>query len=135
MKRIIRHIIGYSLLLVRPALLQAQVLAKASVDRDKILIGEPIVLTLDVHVPLGQSVTWFLLDSIPHFEFLDKGKADTTESIDGKQIQQVLKITSFDSGHWQIPPMVLKVDDKVYTTDSLPVDVAFAPFNAAEDYH
>lgn len=135
MNIILRHIIVYSLFLASPAILNAQVLARASADRDKILIGEPIVLTLEAHVPLGQTITWFILDSIPHFEYLDKGRVDTTEGIDGKQIQQVLKITSFDSGHWQIPALALKVDNKIYSTDTVGIDVNYSPFNPVEDYH
>jgi hypothetical protein len=134
MKRIICHIICFGMVLVMPVLLQAQVLAKASVDRDKILIGEPIILTLDVHIPLGQSVIWFALDTIPHFEFLDRGSVDTSDGIDGKQIQQVIRITSFDSGHWQIPSLLLKVDDKTYATDTIPVDISYTPYNQADDY-
>jgi BatD DUF11 like domain len=134
MKRIIQHIIGYGLLILSPAWLQAQVLAKASVDRDNILIGEPITLTLDVRVPLGLSVDWFRLDTIPHFEFLTKGNVDTVDGIDGKKIQQVLTITSFDSGYWQIPAFTIQIDNKTYYTDTLGVTVSFAAFNHDEDY-
>lgn len=135
MKRIIQHIIGFGWLLLTPFILQAQVLAKASVDRDKILIGETITLTLDVRVPLGQSITWFNLDTIPHFEFLDRGKADTVDGIDGKKIQQTLKLTSFDSGYWQIPPLLLNVENRLYATDSISIAVEYAAFNPEEDYH
>lgn len=135
MKRVVQHIIGFGWLLLTPFILQSQVLAKASVDRDKILIGEPITLTLDVRAPLGLTITWFQLDTIPHFEFIQKGNADTVDGIDGKKIQQVITITSFDSGHWEIPGFSITVDNKVYTTDTLGIDVAFAPFNAEEDYH
>src|SRR3954471_15753169 len=89
--------------LLGPVYMQAQVLAKAAVDRDQILIGEPIKLTLEVHIPLGQSLNWFNLDNIPHFEIIDGGKADTSDNIDGKEYHQVLTITSFDSGTVVIP--------------------------------
>ena len=133
MRCITRHIIG-CILLLTPVWAQAQVLAKASVDRDKILIGEPIVLTLDVRTPLGQDISWFDLDSIPHFDFIDKGKADTVDGIDGKKMQQVLTITSFDSGSQVIPPLAIKVDNRTYFTDSINIEVAYMPFDPAEDY-
>jgi hypothetical protein len=114
--------------------MRGQVLVKASVDDDQILIGEPIKLTLEAHIPLGQSLTWFNLDTIPHFAFIDKGKADTTDNIDGKQLVQVLTITSFDSGYVVIPPMTIKVGNKSYATDSIPIQVSYAPLDISKDY-
>jgi hypothetical protein len=122
-------------LLISPALVNAQVLAKASLDRDSILIGESLKLSLDVRAPLGQDITWFSLDTIPHFEFIEKAKADTSDNIDGKAIQQVLTITSFDSGNWVIPPLPITIGNRTYYTDSIPIKVGWASFNPAEDYH
>lgn len=134
MKNCIHHIIYFGCLLLVPAFMHAQVLAKASVDRDRILIGEPIKLTLEVHVPLGQPLTWFNLDTIPHFEFIDKGHADTADNIDGKQMVQVLTITSYDSGQVVIPGMTVKVGNKSYQTDSIPIDVSYTPDDLTKDY-
>ena len=134
MKRRICHIILFGGLLASPFLLQAQVLVKASVDRDQILIGEPIKLTLEVHSPLGQGLSWFKLDSLPSFEFIDKGKVEASDGIDGKQSQQVLTITSFDSGQVIIPALQVKVGDKVYATDSIPVEVGYTPADLSKDY-
>jgi hypothetical protein len=122
-------------LLISPALVNAQVLAKASLDRDSILIGEPLKLSIDVRAPLGLDIRWFNLDTIPHFEFLEKAKPDTVDNIDGKAITQVLTITSFDSGNWVIPPLVVTINNRNYFTDSIPIKVAWAAFNPAEDYH
>src|SRR5262245_11268414 len=117
MKNRILYIILVGCLLAGPVSMQGQVLAKASVDRDQILIGEPIKLTFEVHIPLGQSLKWFNLDTIPHFDIIDKGKADTADNIDGKQYHQVLTVTSFDSGTVVIPPMTINVAGKTYATD------------------
>src|SRR3981081_400736 len=97
----------------------SQVLAKATVDKNKILIGEHIQLTLDVRVPLGEEVKWFTLDTIPHFDFIQKGKIDTVETVDGKKYQQTLILTSFDSGSWQIPALALQAGKKTHYTDTL----------------
>src|SRR6266699_6963235 len=115
MKRKFLYSAWYCLLLVIPVLSREQVLAKASVDRDSIRIGEPIKLTLDVRYPLGADFSWFKLDTIPHFEFLNKGKADTSSDMNGKEIVQVLIITSFDSGRFQIPALVLTSDNKKFS--------------------
>ncbi|THU37290.1 hypothetical protein FAM09_20305 [Niastella caeni] len=134
MKNQILYIILISCLLASPVWMHGQVLAKASVDRDQILIGEPIKLTFEVRIPLGKSFTWFNLDTIPRFEIIEKGKTDTTDNIDGKQFHQELTITSFDSGMVAIPPMTLKVGDKLYATDSIPIEVSYAQLDISKDY-
>ena len=98
------------------------------------MIGEPITLTLEAYIPLGQQIKWFPLDTIPHFEFLTKPTPDTTESIEGKKITHVMTITSFDSGQWEIPQLELKVLKQSYYTDTLMVDVGFTPFDREADY-
>jgi hypothetical protein len=118
-----------------PVLADAQVLVKASLDRDSILIGEPLKLSLDVRAPLGQEIKWFPLDTILHFEFIEKGKPDTIDNIDGKAIQQVLTITSFDSGNWVIAPLPITINNRTYFTDSIPIKVTWAEFNPEEEYH
>src|SRR5215831_8681803 len=135
MRLIIQYSTWFCWLLAMPVLIEAQVLAKASIDRDHILIGEPVKLSLDVRLPLGEEVKWFLLDSIPHFEFLDKGNLDTSEDVDGKKMSQVLTITSFDSGHWQLPAFVLMAGNKKYSTDTIGIDVSYSAFKPEEDYH
>ena len=111
-----------------------QVAIRSSVDRNNILIGEPITVTLDAYFPLGVNINWRLPDSIPHFDYLERGKPDTVESIDGKKISQVLTITSFDSGKWELPPFLISVNNQPYYSDSLMIDVAFASFDPAADY-
>lgn len=134
MNRLTRYI-TWICLLISPALVNAQVLTKASLDRDSILIGEPLKLSLDVRAPLGQDITWFALDTIPHFEFVEKGKPDTSDNIDGKAIQQTITITSFDSGNWVIPPLPITINGRTYFTDSIPIKVTWAAFNPTEEYH
>ena len=72
------------------------------------------------------------LDSLPHFEFLDQQKIDTSNTGSGTVLSQVIKITSFDSGHWVIPSLVLGEN---IVTDSIPIDVGFSPFNPEQPYH
>jgi hypothetical protein len=134
MKNHILYIILIGCLLASPVYMNGQVVARASIDRDQILIGEPIKLTFEVRIPMGETLTWFNLDSIPRFEIIDKGKADTADNIDGKQYHQELIITSFDSGMVIIPPMIIKVGTKTYATDSIPVEVSYAPLDVSKDY-
>ncbi|MFT4093480.1 MAG: hypothetical protein QM640_07555, partial [Niabella sp.] len=45
---------------------------KAYTDKNRILIGEPLLLTLEVKALHKIKVPSFSIDSIPHFEFLNK---------------------------------------------------------------
>ncbi len=132
--KVLKHIIFFfaGLLLLNATM--GQVSVKASVDRDKILIGEPIKLTLQAYTPLGENITWFKLDSIPGFDFIEKGKLDTVENVDNKRLEQQLVITSFDSGTVILPPLEIAVGDRTYFTDSLAIDVAYINFDPAEEY-
>ncbi|HUR09918.1 MAG TPA: BatD family protein [Flavitalea sp.] len=111
-----------------------QVALRASVDRNRILIGEPIRITIDAYFPLGVPVNWKTPDTIPHFEYLEMGRSDTVESIDGKKITQEFSITSFDSGKWELPSFRLMVNNKAYYSDTLMIDVGFTPFDRNADY-
>ena len=77
---------------------------------------------------------FFTIDSIPHFEILERKKIDTVDDREGIKLSQNLTLTSFDSGHWAIPSFELPADKPMYT-DSIPVDVGFSPFDPNQDYH
>ena len=111
---------------------QNKTTVKATVDRNKIFIGEPIQLTLEADIPENEPIRFFTIDTLPHFEFLEKRKIDTINTSDGTVLTQIIRITSFDSGHWVIPSLVLREN---ITTDTLPVDVGYSEFNREQDYH
>ncbi|MEP7373481.1 MAG: LPXTG cell wall anchor domain-containing protein [Chitinophagaceae bacterium] len=111
---------------------QSKTTVKATVDRSQILIGEPIKLRLEVDVPENEAIRFFQIDSLPHFEFLANPKIDTSNTGSGTVLSQVIPITSFDSGHWVIPSLVL--GDSI-ATDSIPVDVGYSAFNPDQPYH
>lgn len=108
---------------------------KASVNKNKILIGEPILLQLEAVLPMETNAKWFPVDSIPHFEFIEQAKIDTAKNRDVKSFKQILTITSFDSGRWIIPALALDVGGRYYLTDSLTVSVAFSNFDPSQEYH
>jgi hypothetical protein len=111
---------------------QEKTTVKASVDKNKILIGEQLVLTLEANIPQNEPIRFFYIDTIPHFEFIAKPPIDTTNTSDGTILRQAIRITSFDSGHWVIPAFVLGEQG---VTDSIPIDVVFSDFNPEQDYH
>ncbi len=111
---------------------QSKTTVKATIDRSQILIGEPIRLTLEADIPEHEAIRFFQYDSIPHFEFLNREKIDTSNTGSGTVLTQIVRITSFDSGHWVIP--AFRFGENI-VTDTLPVDVVFSPFNPEQPYH
>lgn len=134
MKRGGKHINILIYFLLLSALTQAQVSVRSNIDRDNILIGEPISLTVEAYMPLGSNVIWIGSDTIPHFAIMTRGYIDTSQSIDGKKMSQSFTITSFDSGQQYIPPFEMSIDGQQYYTDSIPIMVSFTPFDPNDDY-
>jgi hypothetical protein len=134
MKQHTKHITAFVITLLSCTLAMAQVNVRATVDRDSILIGEPITLTVEAYMPLGSKTNWFVADSFIHFNITGRSAVDTVQNVDGKKITQVLNITSFDSGRWQMPPFEIMVDGQSFYTDSVGISVGFTPFNRDEDY-
>ena len=105
---------------------------KATVDKNKILIGEPFQLIIEADLLPESVITFINVDTINHFELLDKPLLDTINTNGGIIIKGVYKITSFDSGHWVIPSFILSPKVK---TDTIPIDVVFSEFDPNQDYH
>jgi hypothetical protein len=134
-RRILKNTIYLLLLLMLAQALWAQsgVKVKARVDRNKILIGEHFTLYLEADIPETEAIRFFDLDTLPHFEFLEKQKIDTSNTSEGTVLKQEIRMTSFDSGRWVIPAMVL---DQGISTDSIVMEVVFSsPFDPNQPYH
>lgn len=114
---------------------QPPVVVKATVDKQKIVIGEPIQLMLEATVPGNAPLSWPLLDSLPHFEWMEKGKVDSVIKPEGRYYRQYLTVTSFDSGAWAIPQLPFLAGNKKFVTDSVRIEVGYTKFDASKDYH
>jgi hypothetical protein len=112
----------------------------AQVDREKIMIGEKILLTLKVEdvKPQHNIVSWVdLPDTINHIEVVERGKIDTIK-VDGVvNYQQVIHITSFDSGRWELPSInvQLSVANPQLSTSPITIDVLPVDVSQLKDYH
>jgi len=115
--------------------LVAQNRAKAAVDRSTILVGEPIRLSLDVTVPSSSNVKWFVMDTLPHFEFVSKGAVDSSQQGKFKNYHQEITITSYDSGAWSIPSFKLQPAKLKLKTDSIPINVTYSAADPSQPYH
>jgi hypothetical protein len=132
---------GIKILLVNLFLLLAYLLpaqsvrVKATSNKDRILIGEPILLQLEAESETVAGLGWFNLDSIPHFEIIEAGKQDTLAGSMGKIISQSLTITSFDSGSQVIPQMAITLNNSRFLTDSIKIEVGYSTTDTNQPYH
>jgi hypothetical protein len=108
---------------------------KATVDKEKILIGEPFHLLLEVTVPDNIPFAWPGLDSMPHFDWLEKGKIDTAEAAGERSYRQYLTVTSFDSGAWAIPRLPFLVAGKKAFSDSIRINVGYTRPEPIKEFH
>ena len=111
---------------------QSAATVKATLDKNRILIGEQAILRIEVQIPEKEPIRFVQLDSLEHFEWIGKPQIDTAGNGNGTLLTGVFTITSFDSGHWVIPPFELSGGLK---TDSFPVDVVFSDFDPKAPYH
>ena len=97
----------------------------ATASKTKIYIGEPFDLELKAAFPRNGTTGWFEIDTILHFEILNRAKYDTQSLENGILVTQVLNVTSWDSGRWSIPAFSIGKAK----TKPIVVDVSFSPFD------
>ena len=110
--------------------LQAQLSsATASLERDSLLIGDQVILKLEVSVPAGHIISWPAYEDtlINKIEILEKTGIDTIPSDDPalKTYFQNLLITGFDSGSYYVPPIAFYHGSK---DDTITETVTTKPF-------
>jgi hypothetical protein len=126
---------------------------KAIPDTTQIRIGEPIKLEITAKVMIyalkGANLKVVfpnLPDSLNHIEIIERTQLDTSGSNEQQKLfKQIITLTSFDSGRWEMPPMKFEVFsvtdgsyDSVFTepffidVNTVPVDTtkAFKPIKA-----
>jgi len=108
---------------------------KATVDKQKILIGEPIQLMLEATVAGDAPLAWPALDSLPHFEWVEKHNVDSSIQPGQRYYRQYLTITSFDSGAYSIPRLTFTSGNKQYFTDSIRINIGYTKIDPNKDYH
>ena len=112
----------------------------ATVDRDKILIGEQIelkILVTDVDKNTADVSQWFNLpDSFNHFEIVKRLPIDTISNSGLVSYSQKIMLTSFDSGYWQIPAANVSFNDK-QSINAMPINISVLPVDVSnlKDYH
>jgi hypothetical protein len=117
----------------------------ATVDREKILIGEQLVLELkleDVNTRQFRVAQLFNLpDSFNHLEIVNRSAIDTINIGGDFTYVQKFTITGFDSGSWKIPALTIQLDaintgpGKKITTPPIGIEVVPVDVSEMKDYH
>jgi hypothetical protein len=137
MAKTLTYIVSFLILLAGniPARAQEIPTIKASIDKNQILIGEPIRFSIDVKSPMVSGNELPQFDSIPHFELIEKANRDSLISATGASYHLEWKLTSFDSGTHVIPAFSITIGKQIYKTDSLAVEVSYGKVDTAQGYH
>jgi hypothetical protein len=115
------------LLLLWPILAQAQV-PSASLDTAVLRIGEQVELLLAIDLPTdapARMVNWPVFGDtlINQLEVVRKGPVDSVQDAAGLHLTQRIFLTSFDTGHWAIPPFTFVVSGSPQETSPLLIEV------------
>lgn len=106
----------------------------SSTDKSKILLGEPFDMVIGARFTDEANLSFFNIDSIPHFEIVQKAKIDTEQTDKNIVLTQKITLTSFDSGRWQIPAILLPGTQ--LKTKPIIIEVVFtSPFDPNQEYH
>lgn len=122
-------LIGFSFLLM-PLFVQAQkVEARATINRDTIMVGQSVDIELSMIAPFGFKVEWpFFQDTITKsIEIIESGeiKKQQYDADSNVFISQNLKVTSFDTGQVVIHPIEIRFSPTV--EDSIKFTVSTNP--------
>lgn len=112
----------------------------ATIDKEKILIGEQVELQLKVeNIDRAKMdiAKWFNLpDTFNHMEVVLRYPIDTVKVDDLTTFIQKIKITSFDSGKWSFPELNVLLNNR-QSISTLPLSVTVLPVDVSnmQDYH
>ena len=130
---------GYRLSMLLVCLLAGILVGRAqyltlSTDRKDILLGEQFTLNIKLTSSPGKVVTGWpsVPDSVNHLEVISRGSVDSVREGNKVIYSQALVMTGFDSGHWVIPPVGVKVDGKEVTSASADINVQSIKLEGAE---
>lgn len=93
------------------------------VDSTKIKIGEEILYTINVQVDSTDTVLFSEEQTFAPLEMIESYKVDTTFEVSKYRLIKKYGLTQFDSGHYTIPQQRITINDKVFLTDSIKVEV------------
>lgn len=96
---------------------------KASIDSTSIKIGEQINYKIEVEVDTTSLVIFPEGQTFLPMEMIESYKIDTTKRDSKYHLIKKYGLTQFDSGAYTIPKQKISIDNKLFYTDSLNVEV------------
>jgi hypothetical protein len=104
----------------------------ATINKQKIELGEPFQLSVQYRYPAGLPINDLPPTTIPHFEIIQSAIIDSVTANGFTAVHKRVTLTSFDSGQWVIPAFSLS---KKIQSKPMMVEVVFHHFNIAQPYH
>ena len=109
----------------------------ATLDSNKILIGEQITLKLQLACNAQDTVTWpIILDTLSkNVEVISKTPIDTSydeANLNVKYFTQFITLTSFDSGYYVVKPFTFKTSVDSFETEPILLQVNTVPTDTAK---
>lgn len=119
---ILRILIALILLVISVVPLEAQnvVSVDGKLFQNEIRIGEQVTYELSITTDQEANIVWPIwLDTLSaNVEVVDIFKIDTLILEDQVTLTQQLNLTSFDSGLWVVPSVIVQVNEKSYKTEA-----------------
>lgn len=104
----------------------------SSVDTTNIRIGEEIRYSIEVLADSTDLVLFPEGQSFQPLEVIESYKVDTTYEQAKFRLIKKYGLTQFDSGSYTIPPQRIAVNDKIFSTDSIFIEVADVPVDTTK---
>ena len=95
----------------------------ASVDTTQIKIGEQIIYSISVEAGEDDLVVFPEGQTFSPLEMIESYAVDTSRIEDRLRLLKEYALTQFDSGSYVIPEQRVQINDRSFTTDSIPVEV------------
>ena len=95
----------------------------SSIDSTKIRIGEEMIYTINVEADSTDVVVFPEEQTFGPLEMIESYKADTTFEASKYRLIKKYGLTQFDSGRYTIPPQRIIINNKLFLTDSIRVEV------------
>lgn len=114
----------FFLLLVSTTIFAQQKRVETSIDTTKNKIGAEFKLTLKTSVDTLSKVVFPNLKNIGALEVIQSYPVDTVKNNDRYELIKRYGLTQFDSGRYVIPSIKVLINNKAYSTEAIPVEVA-----------
>ena len=110
----------------------AQAQLTSGVDTTSIRIGEEIKYTVEVVADSTDLVLFPEGQSFLPLEMIESYKVDTTFEQAKYRLIKKYGLTQFDSGSYTIPPQKIVINERVFSTDSIKIEVADVPVDTTK---